>query len=281
MKGVAVLGFRGSCSRILGAGVGLAMAAGAAQAQIYTRRSASGVVEATNVPDSSDYRLTYPGKGVVIHSRAYKLRPSYNGEFNHHISAAAASHGVSVDLVRAVIQVESDFDHLAVSSKGAQGLMQLMPFTARRFGVSDPFDPRQNIFAGVRYLRFLLDLFQGNVALAAAGYNSGENAVLRYGGIPPYKETRAYVEKVQSLLGTIPSLAAGATQAAFFTPGLGPLAPPPPAVTPVSRPTSPAREVRPARPKVYYKWKDTSGGLHIAQSPPAEGVLFSMIRALD
>lgn len=257
------------------------MAASAVQAQIYTRRNASGVVEATNVPDSSDYRLTYPGKGVVIHSRAYKLRPSYNGEFNHHISAAATAHGVSVDLVRAVIQVESDFDHLAVSSKGAQGLMQLMPFTARRFGVSDPFDPRQNIFGGVRYLRFLLDLFQGNVALSVAGYNSGENAVLRYGGIPPYKETRAYVEKVQSLLGTVPSLVASTTQAAFFTPGLGPLAPPPPAVSPVSRRTSASREVRPARPKVYYKWKDALGVLHIAPSPPAEGVLFSMIRALD
>lgn len=257
------------------------MAARAVQAQIYTRRSASGVVEATNVPDSSDYRLTYPGKGVVIHSRAYKLRPSYNGEFNHHIAAAATAHGVSVDLVRAVIQVESDFDQLAVSSKGAQGLMQLMPFTARRFGVSDPFDPRQNIFGGVRYLRFLLDLFQGNVALAVAGYNSGENAVLRYGGIPPYKETRTYVEKVQFLLGTVPSLATDTTQAAFLAPGLGPLAPPPPAVTPVSRRGTASRQVRAARPKAYYKWKDPLGVFHVAQSPPAEGVLFSTIRALD
>ncbi len=261
--------------------VGLALLAAEAQAQIYTRRSANGVVEATNVPDSSDYRLTYPGKGVVIHSRAYRLRPSYNGEFNHHIAAAAAAHGVSIDLVRAIIQVESDFDRLAVSSKGAQGLMQLMPFTARRFGVSDPFDPRQNIFGGVRYLRFLLDLFQGNVALAAAGYNSGENAVLRYGGIPPYKETRGYVEKVQSLLGGLPSTSPTSSQAAFFTPGLGPLAPPAPSVAPVSRRVPAGREVRPARPKVYYKWKDSLGALHVGSAPPAEGVLFSMIRALD
>ena len=272
---------RGSWPRALALGVGLTTVAGASQAQIYTRRSASGVVEATNVPDSSEYRLTYPGKGVVIHSRAYRLRPSYNGEFDHHISAAAAAHGVSVDLVRAVIQVESDFDRQAVSSKGAQGLMQLMPFTARRFGVSDPFDPRQNVFGGVRFLRFLLDLFQGNVALAVAGYNAGENAVLRSGGIPPYKETRAYVDKVQSLLGSFPPPVASTTQALFLTSSLGPLAPPLPPVAAVSRQASASRALRPARPKVYYRWHDASGVLHVAQSPPAEGVLFSMIRALD
>ncbi len=251
-----------------------------ASAQIYTRRSASGVIEATNVPESSDYNLTYPGKGTVIHSRAYRLRPSYNGEYNHHISAASAAHGVSVDVVRAVIQVESDFDRLAVSSKGAQGLMQLMPFTARRFGVSDPFDARQNIFAGVRYLRFLLDLFQGNVSLALAGYNAGENAVLRYRGVPPFKETRAYVDKILSLLGSVPSIATvGSQAAAFFTPGgtFGPPAAPP--VASVSRPRN--GEVRPARPKVYYRWKDALGLLHVGQSPPQEGVPYTMIRALD
>src|SRR3990172_5974644 len=106
MRGAAVLGLRGTPAVAIGFGV--VLVASAAEAQIYTRRSASGVVEATNVPDSSDYRLTYPGKGVVIHSRAYKLRPSYNGEYNHHISAAAAAHGGSIDLVRAIIQVESD-----------------------------------------------------------------------------------------------------------------------------------------------------------------------------
>src|SRR6185503_5661188 len=122
-----------------------ALAGGAteASAQIYTRRNERGVVEATNAPDEPDFRLTYPGKGTLIHSAAYKLRPSYNGEFNHHINAAAGMHAVDVDLVRAVIQVESDFDQLAVSSKGARGLMQLMPDTAKRFGVSNAFDPRQ------------------------------------------------------------------------------------------------------------------------------------------
>ena len=198
-------------------------AAPPAYAQVYTRKNANGVVEATNVPASRDFRLTYPGKGTVIHSQAYRMRPSYNGEFNHHIAAAAALHGVSVDLVRAVIQVESDFDHLARSSKGAQGLMQLMPDTARRFGVSNAYDPRQNIFGGVRYLRWLLDLFRGDVVLAAAGYNAGENAVLRYSGVPPYKETRGYVDKVQSLLGLTPTPLRVTAQAAaaFFAPDPG------------------------------------------------------------
>jgi hypothetical protein len=256
-----------------------------AHAQVYTRKNANGVVEATNVPAARDFRLTYPGKGTVIHSAGYRMRPSYNGEFNHHISAAASLHGVSVDLVRAIIQVESDFDHLARSSKGAQGLMQLMPDTARRFGVSNAYDPRQNIFGGVRYLRWLLDLFRGDVALAAAGYNAGENAVLRYNGVPPYKETRGYVDKVQSLLGMTPTPLVTAAQAtaAFFTPSPGG------ALGPAARPASlrtsaaPAKKgkLQPARPRVFYKWSDEQGVLHVTQNPPSEGVVYSMIRALD
>src|SRR6185436_19110880 len=107
-------------------------------------------------------------------------------EYDPHISAASSLYNVNADLVKAVIAVESEFDPLAVSSKGAQGLMQLMPFTARRFGVVNSFDARQNIFGGVQYLKLLLDLFSGDVSLALAGYNAGENAVLRYKGVPPY-----------------------------------------------------------------------------------------------
>jgi hypothetical protein len=256
-----------------------------AQAQVYTRKNANGVVEATNVPASRDFRLTYPGKGTVIHSAAYKMRPSYNGEFNHHIAAAASLHGVSVDLVRAVIQVESDFDHLARSSKGAQGLMQLMPDTARRFGVANAYDPRQNIFGGVRYLRWLLDLFRGDIALAAAGYNAGENAVLRYNGVPPYKETRGYVEKVQALLGMTPTPLATTAQtaAAFFTPSAGGALRPAaaPASLRTARASAKKGKLQPARPRVFYKWSDDQGVLHVTQSPPSEGVVYSMIRALD
>lgn len=265
-------------------------AASSADAQIYTRRNANGTVEATNVPDSGDFRLTYPGKGTLIHSRAWRMRPSYNGEYNQHIEEAAAQHGVSVAFVRAIIQVESAFDAQAVSSKGAQGLMQLMPATARRFGVSDSFDPRQNIFGGVKYLRALLDMFNGDTALAAAGYNAGENAVLRYNGVPPYKETRGYVDKVRSLLEGISmgfsgtrsaslSVTPAAIPAAFIVPNdphykvlaMGSTVPP-------SRVTVKARA---AKPRVFYRWKDATGVMHVAQNPPGEGVTYSMIRALD
>ena len=103
--------------------------------------------------------------------------------------------------MRAIIQVESGFDKRARSNRGARGLMQLMPGTARDMGARNAFDPRQNIFAGARYLRFLLDAFDGNVTLAAAAYNAGPTVVKRYGGVPPYEETQDYVKRVHSLLG--------------------------------------------------------------------------------
>ena len=249
------------------------------EAQIYTRRNEKGVVEATNIPAAKGYRLTYPGKGTLIHSSAYRLRRSYNGEFDHHIAAATSAYNVSLELVRAIIQVESDFDHLARSSKGAQGLMQLMPATAERFGVGDPFDPRQNIFGGVQYLRFLLDLFSGDIALVAAAYNAGENAVLRYNGVPPYRETRGYVGKVQSLLGGAMAALASMTS---YVPG--------PALV-SGKQNATARAVPPlaalaarrqaSKPKVFYKWKDAGGVVHVAQNPPAAGTAYSTIRALD
>jgi hypothetical protein len=194
---------------------------------------------------------------------------------------------VEVALVRAIIQVESDFDHLAISSKGAQGLMQLMPDTARRMGVTNAFDPRQNIFGGVRYLRFLLDLFRGDIALVAAAYNAGENAVTRYGGVPPYKETRGYVEKVQTLLGLVNpafGLPSTSTAASFFAPNPGALSPGALAVkTPARATTAVARRAAfvPLRPRVYYKWADGQGVVHLTQAPPGEGVTYTMIRALD
>lgn len=106
-------------------------------------------------------------------------------------------------LVLAVISVESAFLADAVSSAKAQGLMQLIPATAARFGVRNPFDPAQNLRGGMAYLRWLLDHFDGNVTLALAGYNAGENAVARYGGVPPFKETRNYVKKIRRLYRAI------------------------------------------------------------------------------
>lgn len=111
------------------------------------------------------------------------------------VQQTAALHGVDPALVHSVIAVESGFNPLAVSPKGAQGLMQLIPATARRFGVTDSFDARQNIAAGVKYLRYLQDMFKDD-KLALAAYNAGEGAVLKYGGVPPYRETEQYVSKV-------------------------------------------------------------------------------------
>ncbi len=112
------------------------------------------------------------------------------------IAAAAREHGVDEAIVRAIIHAESAFNPNALSRVGAQGLMQLMPATARRFGVSDAFNAGQNIGGGVKYLAWLLKRFNGNLTLAAAGYNAGEGAVDKYKGVPPYSETQRYVQRV-------------------------------------------------------------------------------------
>ena len=119
--------------------------------------------------------------------------------FQDEIRAAALEHGVDESIVRAIIHAESAFNPRALSRVGAQGLMQLMPATASRFGVSNAFDAAQNIRGGVRYLAWLLKRFDGNLTLAAAGYNAGEGAVDKYGGVPPYNETQRYVQRVALL----------------------------------------------------------------------------------
>ena len=119
--------------------------------------------------------------------------------YQREIEAASGQYGVDRALVRAVIHAESAFHPNAISEAGAQGLMQLMPATAERFAVDDPFDARQNIRGGVRYLAWLLKRFNGNQMLALAGYNAGEASVVQYNGVPPYAETQSYVTLVQSL----------------------------------------------------------------------------------
>ena len=116
------------------------------------------------------------------------------------IETAAVRHGVPVELVHAVIKVESDYQERARSSKGAMGLMQLMPETARRFAVADPYNPQQNIEGGITYLKTLLDRFP-SLSLALAAYNAGESAVDRFRGIPPYAETRDYVARILRIIG--------------------------------------------------------------------------------
>jgi hypothetical protein len=131
--------------------------------------------------------------------------------FVDEINAAAERHGIDPALVRAIVHAESAFDPNALSNKGAQGLMQLMPATAERFGVSDAFTPAQNIDGGTRYLAWLLKRFDGDPRLAAAGYNAGEGSVDRYGGVPPFEETQRFVERVAILHARYGAAAAGAS----------------------------------------------------------------------
>jgi soluble lytic murein transglycosylase-like protein len=123
------------------------------------------------------------------------------GSYDPFVREAASTFNLDPALIRAVIQAESAFDPWAVSRAGAQGLMQLMPELSKEFGVVDPFDPRQNIFAGAGYLKRLLDRFDGNMELALAGYNAGPTVVARYAAIPPFKETRKYVKTIKAILG--------------------------------------------------------------------------------
>jgi len=115
---------------------------------------------------------------------------------DEHIKEVADRYGVRADLVAAVIEAESEFNPRAVSRRGARGLMQLMPKTAATLGVDDPFDPKANIDAGVRHLRAMMDRFDNNIPLALAAYNAGEVAVIKHRGVPPYRETRAYVKRI-------------------------------------------------------------------------------------
>jgi hypothetical protein len=250
-----------------------------ARADIYTRTNESGVTEATNLPSSNDFKLTYRSKGVLIHSAGFVLRPSANHDFDGHIQAAAAAHGISEELIRAIIQVESQFDQLAVSTAGARGLMQLMPATARSMGVTDTFDARQNIFGGARYLKQLLGLYGGDISLTAAAYNAGEGAVARYNGVPPYRETQGYVRKVNAILGGVVATVAAEIPALFIAAGEGSRTSPPPAraAAVVGRGKAPAMK---RGPRVYYRWKDEKGVVHMSEAPPATGE-YKTIKSTD
>ncbi|PYN39295.1 MAG: lytic transglycosylase [Candidatus Rokuibacteriota bacterium] len=157
------------------------------------------------VPDGITSTRTDPSARMTVTPVATRAsrRPSRidDGAYTREIAEAAARHAVPERLIWAVIRAESGFDHRAVSRKGARGLMQLMPETAALLGVRDSFNPRENIDAGVRHLRGLIERFRSNLHLAIAAYNAGEGAVAAFGGVPPYPETREYVARVLRFYG--------------------------------------------------------------------------------
>jgi soluble lytic murein transglycosylase-like protein len=161
-------------------------------ADIYKYVDEEGVIHFTNVPTDGKFKLFYREKPVHFQSELGLQLEKYD----HLIFKASEKYNVNYNLIKAVIKAESNFNPQAVSRAGARGLMQLMPKTAYAYQVQDSFEPESNIEAGVRYLRYLLNLFQGNLHLALAGYNAGENAVIKNKGVPPYPETRTYVQRV-------------------------------------------------------------------------------------
>ena len=151
-----------------------------------------GVLLLTMIPGSAASRMT--GAHEVAHAI------DAPAGLDSHIKDSATRYGVSADLIAAIIAIESQFNPRAVSRRGARGLMQLMPATAAGLGVGDPFDPRENIGGGVRHLRRLMDRFDNNLPLVLAAYNAGERAVIAHGGIPPYRQTRQYVNRIMRRL---------------------------------------------------------------------------------
>ena len=189
---------------LFGVALGLLLAGSCAQAEIYKYEDRTGNVYFTDRPMSgSRYQMTwrsggkpgyqFPGTSRVDSSQMQRNRK----RFSPLIKTVAQINQLRPELLHAVIRAESSYDPQARSRKGAQGLMQLMPETARRYGVGDSYNPEQNISGGARYLRDLLAMFNNDLKLALAAYNAGENAVKRYGNrIPPFPETRNYVDKV-------------------------------------------------------------------------------------
>ena len=182
--------------------------AGAASAggDIFRCSSGDGHVEFTNVPGNRSCVLVQRGPKapdspvttLVVDRSARRIAASRRALYDPHVLEAARAHSVEPELIHAVISAESGYNPLARSVKGATGLMQLIPETGARYGATNLLDPRQNIDAGTRYLKDLMALFRNDVSLALAAYNAGENAVLRYGAIPPFAETRSYVPRVMA-----------------------------------------------------------------------------------
>jgi hypothetical protein len=177
----------------------LAMTPAPGHADFYKFEDEEGVVHFTNVPTDRRFKVF-----MRELKKDRKLRTSFRlsalcrnpAEFDSIIQSLCSEYGVDRSLVKAVIHAESGYNPNAISPKGAQGLMQLMPKTAQGLKVSNSFDPKDNIRGGIKYLRFLLDTFKGDVTLTLAAYNAGLSRVSQYGGVPPYEETRNYISRV-------------------------------------------------------------------------------------
>ena len=167
-------------------------------AEIYTYEDDNGTVHFSNVPTDPQFTMIIPPKEEPKLTGKNGKQNNNHSAFNKLITDKSYQYGLDPALVKAVIAVESDFNPRAVSEKGAMGLMQLMPLTAKDLGVSNTFDPASNVDGGTRYLRYLLEYFNWDIELALAAYHAGKSRVERHFGIPPIPATHAYVKKVKS-----------------------------------------------------------------------------------
>ena len=208
----------------------------------YSRIDEEGVTHLTDAPTDPRFRRV-PGLSGTASGWLAVPESKRGSRWGQDIQEISGRYGVDPALVHAVIGAESAFNPWAVSRKGAQGLMQLMPRTASALGVRDSFNPRDNIEGGVRHLRYLLDRYPGNVSFALAAYNAGEGAVDQYGGIPPYPETQQYVQKILQRGGGGGSLSSASAAAA---------------------PSAP--------PQVIYRSEDADGTVTFSNVPPVTQV---------
>jgi len=243
---------------------------------LYTYTDRNGNTVVNNLPPSytrgQGLTLRHVGVGHIrlAMSRQEMAQVLKSPEMLALVDEIATAEGVDPYLARAVIQAESAFYTKARSRTGALGLMQLMPQTAQRFGVTDPFEPRQNITGGVKYLRWLLDAFKGDLTRVVAAYNAGEGAVDKYNGIPPFAETRAYVPRVLELYrkrlvqpdpraaGSMALLKKG--RGGFEVDEVG------------AKPTLVASAASPQRAQGrIFRWVDHAGRMHLTDQPPPRG----------